>query len=193
MKVLAKKYVFTDVGEDFDQLGILKKTISRNLHIGPKCSYAFLHLTLQEYMAALHIALVYPSDFDLDWLIHERVVVRFLAGICRHDDYHSHPLHLELIQQLGSNLHAFQFVHCAYECPSIMHSVKFSKNDVLEVTPLVSFDWYVTGYCISHFDRRWALTISDSTCTREENVDLLFKGFRSSPNTCSSFSARCWY
>ena len=175
MKVLAKKYVFTDVGEDFNQLGILKKTTSRNLHIGPKCSYAFLHLTLQEYMAALHIALVYPSDFDLDWLIHERVVVRFLAGICRHDNYHSHSLHLELIQQLGSNLHVHQLVHCAYECPSIMHSVKFSKNDVLEVTPLVSFDWYiyVTGYCISHFDRRWALTISDSTCTREENVDLL--------------------
>ena len=127
-------------------------------------------------MAALHIALVYPSDFDLDWLIHERVVVRFLAGICRHDDYHSHPLHLELIQQLGSNLHAFQLVHCAYECPTIM---QFSKN-VLHVTPLVSFDWYVTGYCISRFDKRWELTISDRRCTREENIDLLFKGLKSS-------------
>ena len=176
-----RKYVFTDVDEDLI-LGMMKKTTSLNIHIGRECSYTFLHLTLQEYMAALHIALVYPSDFDLDWLIHERVVVRFLAGICRHDDYHSHPLHLELIRQLGSNLHAFQLVHCAYECPSIMHSVKCSKDDVLHVKPLVSFDWYVTGYCISRFYKRWELTISDSTCMREESIDLLVKGLKSSPN-----------
>ena len=59
-----------------------------------------------------------------------------------------------------------------------MHSTKFSKNDVLEITPLVSFDWYVIGYCISHFDKRCELTFSDM---REENIDLMVKGLKSSP------------
>ena len=33
------------------------------------------------------------------------VVVRFLAGICKHDDYeHSHPKYKELLQLLASNI-----------------------------------------------------------------------------------------
>ena len=119
----AKKYIFTDLGEDFEHLGTMKKTTSVNVCTGPGCSYSFLHLTLQEYLTALHIAIVNPSGFKLvEWLEEGSVVVRFLAGICRYDDYHS------VYQELSSNcLHAnnsLQLVHCAYECPSIMDSVK---------------------------------------------------------------------
>ena len=47
--------------------------------------YTFLHLTLQEYMAGLHIAIVSPSGLDRATIESGRhdVVVRFLAGICR--------------------------------------------------------------------------------------------------------------
>ena len=31
------------------------------------------------------------------------VVVRFLAGMYRHDDYHSHPVYQELVQLLAIN------------------------------------------------------------------------------------------
>ena len=41
------------------------------------------------------------------------------------------------------------------------------------------YDWYVTGYCISHFDERWGLSIDE--CMGMEVVDLLVKGLRSSP------------
>ena len=53
-----KRYVFTDLGEDFEHLGTMKKTTSLNVCTGPGCSYSFLHLTLQEYLTALHIAIV---------------------------------------------------------------------------------------------------------------------------------------
>ena len=59
-----KGYVFTDLGEDFEHLGTMKKTTSLNVCTGPGCSYSFLHLTLQEYLTALHIAIVNPSGFD---------------------------------------------------------------------------------------------------------------------------------
>ena len=145
----------------------------------------FLHLTLQEYLTALHIAIVNPSGFELvEWLEEGSVVVRFLAGICRHDDYHSHPVYQELVQLLAHNcLHAknsLQLVHCAYECPSIMDSVKvdyYSGRDIILVKPVVGFDWYATGYCISHFDERWGLCVSNGL---EERIGLLKKGLRSS-------------
>ena len=175
-----KRFVFTDLGEDFVHLGIMKKTTSVNVCTGPGCSYSFLHLTLQEYLTALHIAIVNPSGFELvKWLEEGSVVVRFLAGMYRHDDYHSHPVYQELVQLLASE--GLQLVHCAYECPSIMDSVKvdysYHAYDTIDVRPVVGFDWYATGYCISHFDERWGLVMDNVS---EENIDLLMKGLRSS-------------
>ena len=175
-----RRYVFTDLGEEFEHLGTMKKTTSVNVCTGPGCSYSFLHLTLQEYLTALHIAIVNPSGFKLvKWLKVDSVVVRFLAGMYRHDDYHSHPVYLELVKQLASR--SLKLVHCAYECPSIMDSVKvdYSKRDAVQVTPVVGFDWYATGYCISHFDERWGLDIDDRKMGIE-GVNLLVKGLRSS-------------
>ena len=105
-RLCEKTFVFTDLGEDFEHLGTMKKTTSVNVCTGPGCSYSFLHLTLQEYLTALHIAIVNPSGVELvEWLKEGSVVVRFLAGMYRHDDYHSHPVYQELVQQLAS-IHA---------------------------------------------------------------------------------------
>ena len=182
-RLCEKRYVFTDLGEDFEHLGIMKKTTSLNVCTGPGCSYSFLHLTLQEYLIALHIAIENPSGFELvEWLKEGSFVVRFLAGICRHDDYHSHPVYQELVQQLAFG--SCQFFHYAYECPSIMDSVKvdYSERDTINVEPKVGFDWYATGYCISHFDERWGLTIRYYNMGMD-GIDLLVKGLRSSPIT----------
>ena len=180
-----KKYVFTDLGEDFEHLGMMKKTTSLNVSTGPGCSYSFLHLTLEEYLTALHIAIVNPSGFKLvEWLKdRDSVVLRFLAGMCRHDEYHSHPVYQELVQALSSNQYdGLQLVHCAYECPSIMDSVKvdYSEYDTIKIKPSVDFDWYATRYCISHFDEQWHLIVN--VCDVNDEVMALFvKGFRSSP------------
>ena len=179
-----KRFVFIDLGEDFEHLGTMKKTTSVNVCTGPGCSYSFLHLTLQEYLTALHIAIVNPSGFELvEWLKEDSVVLRFLAGMYRHDDYHGHPVYQELVQQLVSNINhddtGLLLVRCAYECPSIMDSVKvdYSKRDTIDVRPVVGFDWYAAGYCISHFYERWGLVMENVS---EENIDLLVKGLRSS-------------
>ena len=51
---------------------------------------------------------------------------------------------------------------------------------VLLIEPVVGFDWYVTGYCISHFDVRWGLCIELNLDAAE--TDLFLKGLGSSPN-----------
>ena len=181
-----KKYVFTDLGEDFEHLGMMKKTTSLNVSTGPGCSYSFLHLTLEEYLTALHIAIVNPGDFDmLEWLVEEdSVVLRFLAGICRHDEYHSHPVYQELVQELASNLEGagLQLVYCAYEYPGIMDNLKvdYSERDTIEIEPKVGFDWYATGYCINYFDERWYLSMHELNMN-DEVMDLFLKGLRYSP------------
>ena len=178
-----KRFVFTDLCEDFEHLGTMKKTTSVNVCTGPGCSYSFLHLTLQEYLTALHIAIVNPSGFELvEWLEEGSVVVRFLAGMYRHDDCHSHPVYQELVQLLASE--RLQLVYCAYECPSIMDSVQVDYGDYEDDTifvcePVFGFDWYTTGYCISHFDERWGLVLNIIYMS-EENIELLVNGLRSS-------------
>ena len=193
------RFVFTDLGENFEGLGMMKKTTRLNVCTGRECSYTFLHLTLQEYMAALYIAIERPSS--LDWAMFKSgrhdVVVRFLAGLCysRGDEEHSH-CYQELVKLLDdkiesdtailhnmdidgfSNNGLLLLVHCVYECPRIKQSVN-DKNLVGSsyLKPVVGFDWYVTGYCISHFEVEWGLSTTHAT---DENIDLLVKGLRSS-------------
>ena len=191
-----KRFVFTELGEDFEGLGMMKKTTSLNVCTGRECSYTFLHLTLQEYMAALYIAIVCPSGLDRAMLRSGRhdVVVRFLAGMCRDDEDHGHCYQKlvkllddkiesdALYETIGScsgsdNPAVLLLVHCVYECPSIMQLLNVKNlvgSSYLE--PRVGFDWYVTGYCISHFNVEWGL----STRCAAENIDLLVKGLRSS-------------
>ena len=164
-----KKIVFTDLGEHFEHLGTMKKTTSLNVCIGPGCSYSFLHLSLQEYFAALHIAIANPKCFYIEE--QDSLVIRFLAGmLSRYTDYCTHPFCRTLLENLSYNYNfsrkrSIQLVHCAYECPGIMNLVKtivgcseYARAKV-HIVPEVGFDWYATGYCISHFGRRWKLVL----------------------------------
>ena len=185
-RLCKKSYIFTDLGEEFDHLGMMKKTKSMNVSTGPECSYSFLHLTLQEFLTALYIAIENPGDFELaKWLNDDSVVVRFLAGICSHDDSGSRPVHQdELVRLLATEClnvrKSLQLVHCAYECPSIMDSVTvdYSERNSLAVSPDVGFDWYAAGYCINRFDERWRLDVVDTAT--DAGLDLLVKGLKSS-------------
>ena len=91
------RHVFTDLGEDFEHLGMMKKTTSLSVVTNPRCSYSFLHVALQEYLTALHIAIVNPSGFELvEWLRSHIGVVRVLVEILFRHDYYSHPLYQKI-------------------------------------------------------------------------------------------------
>ena len=185
-----KVVVFTHLTADFEHLSMMKKTTSLNVCTGPECSYTFLHLTLQEYMAALYIAISGRDDGKLIQPRGSDVVMRFFAGICRHVKYQNHALYQELVQRLwmigcccSDHADNTNLVHCVYECPSIMHGVEldYSKYTcgAIVVTPREDFDWYVTGYCIGHFDIKWGLRIVNDL--EEAETDLFLKGLGFSP------------
>ena len=175
------RYVFTELAEDFEGLGMMKKTTSLNVCRGPECSYTFLHLTLQEYMAALHIAITQPDGDNLGSL-QSTVVTRFFAGICYHTMNVGHPRYFRCMENIfHTAFRGLLLVHCAYECPNILYRV-WKSDYTYSITPEVGFDWYVTGYCVSHFDLRWGVNIYRlSHATKEKAIDLLVKGLKSAP------------
>ena len=170
----------------------MKKTTSLNVCTGHEWSYTFLHLTLQEYMVALYIAIVSPSGLDRAMIESGRhdVVVRFLAGMCRDNEDHSH-CYQELVKLLDhinalvteyviSSSHIscvnpglLLLVHCVYECPSMQSVNDRNLVDSSYLEPIVGFDWYVTGYCISHCNVDWGLSTEHAT---DDKIDLLVKG-----------------
>ena len=188
-RVCRRTYVFTDLGKDFKHLSMLKKTTTLNVSAGPECSYSFLHLTLQEYLAALAIVF---KNFLIEFSL-GRYVFQFLAGIYSNDDYHSQPVYKKLIALLAERRSSdgLWLVQCAYECPSIMDSdvlkmnselqdhPRFFEFDKINVVPELGFNWYATGYCISHFNRGWKLT-AEGDYLNDDTIDLFLKGLRSS-------------
>ena len=180
-------YVFNELPKGFEHLDLMRKVTRMNMARGRYVTFVFFHHTLQEYLAALHIANKLSGELNLLKLQLEKkdMIAQFLAGLCVNNCHDYSNLRQWFVQFLGhicfEKSRALQLVHIAYECPSIMHSLKVEyseKNAFIVVLPEVGIDWYAMGYCISHFDERWGLY---TTSLRKENIDLLEKGLKSSP------------
>ena len=182
MGLCEEKYVFTDLGVKFDNLGTMKKTTSLDL-FGPTCSFSFLHLTLQEYLSALYISLELCSGLEVPPSVcKKKIVIRFLAGLCAHGNN-------IVYQTLGglpqiTNLNSLLVVQCVYECDSIVQNIKvlqelFVSDKLIHIKGRLPFDYYLIGHCISHIGGRWGITIR-----QQEEVDLLIQGL-GSYGTCS--------
>ena len=78
--------IFQDLPSDFDPLGLMQSCPELYVDWGTSVSYNFLHLTVQEYLAAYHIS-QQSSDEQVAFMREHieskklEVVVRFLAGL----------------------------------------------------------------------------------------------------------------
>ena len=77
----------SDLPEDFDNLGFMDSVTELYATRGPVSSYNFLHLTFQEFFAAIHISTMSPAEQVEHFQQHHdgklKVVLRFLAGISK--------------------------------------------------------------------------------------------------------------
>ena len=171
-------YCFTDLGNDFDHLGVMKKVQSLDMSVGPRYAFSYLHTTFQEYLAALHI-FYNLEDLELPASFGKRDVLRFLAGLCcAHDNVGVLSVVGDLLGRIGDQRN-LQLACCVYECNTIVEKIPmvsevFDGETIIGVSGKMPFDYYIIGHCVCHVGGKWSITVH----SRDE-VAQLVKGLES--------------
>ena len=167
--------IFQDLPSDFDPLGLMQTCPELYVDRGASVSYNFLHLTVQEYLAAYHISQQSRDEqvaFMRTCIENKKfvVVVRFLAGLtelgrdlwnvvrgfAHEGDLYSYYLSKE------ENFIKLEILHLLFESQdssaitSVLGSDYVCFYDLLE-----PFDGYVLGYGIAHSSCDWKLDLKD--------------------------------
>ena len=126
------------------------------LYGGGRVSYNFLHLTLQEFLAAYHISHLGSSGLEVlkQHSKDERwnVVWRFVAGLTKFKHYEGHMDFFKT--ETGISLYCIQ---CLFEAQSVDHFssiFRASSDTTIEVSTVwycTALDMYALGFCISNF------------------------------------------
>ena len=174
-----------DLPTDFDNLGFMDSVTELYVTKGTVTSHNFLHLTFQEFFAAVHISTMSPAQqlkYFIDHNVHHRridfgrmkVVLRFVAGItklrCLSKESVKHFIHdsdndssenysLSCDAEVDINLLYWMF--------------ETQRNDVIELfleqkiidvecdSDMSLMDYYSLGYCIAHSQCQWILRVSE--------------------------------
>ena len=79
--------IYSDLPPTFETLGLMQSVSQMYITQGVTVSHNFLHLTVQEFLAALHISKMSPEEQLKHFKRHKegrfRVVLRFLAGLTK--------------------------------------------------------------------------------------------------------------
>ena len=146
--------------------GLLQEVPELYLESSGSSSYHFLHTTVQEFMAALHVSSLPPSEraefirtsFEKRNM---RMVVRFMAGLTKfqsQDDIES-----VLAFQKEGERGFLESLHWLFEAhdPGLVQKCMGHRQWMLQLIGknLDPFDCYVLGYCISNSRQPWNLSL----------------------------------
>ena len=157
----------------FASLGLMQE-VPQLYTEGRASSYHFIHLTLQEYLAAVHVSQLpaheqtrlFQEHVDSG---HFKMTMRFLAG-------RTNLANIPPDITINTKLNYFHFL---FEAKDISMTTRTLGSDEMYVviphyswTPL---DYYVTGHAISHSNRSWKLGFW-STSIDDEKFEMFCQG-----------------
>ena len=166
--------IFQDLSSDFDPLGLMQTCPELYVDRGASVSYNFLHLTVQEYLAAYHISQQSRDEqvaFMREHTESEKleVVVRFLAGLTELGrdlwdvvgEFAGEGRPLGSFIQDKTHFIKLKILHLLFESQgsSAITSVLGSDCVSFYCGSALPFDWYVLGYCITHSSCNWQLEL----------------------------------
>jgi len=142
---------------------------------GKASSYHFTHLTLQEFLSAVHISQLPTNEQEKliqDYVNsgHFKMTMKFIAGLTK---FISIPP--EITRNLRNNV---SLLHWLFECKDTSVNTRNLGSDEMEVrshyswTPL---DYYVMGHVISHSNCPWRLDFGLSSID-DEKFELFCQG-----------------
>ena len=177
--------IFQDLPSDFDPLGLMQSCPELYVDRGASVSYNFLHLTIQEYLAAYHIS-QQSRDEQVAFMREHieskklQIVVRFLAGL------------IELGRDLWDVVRGFaiegkciklEILHWLFESQdrSAVTSVLGSDCVSFNCYGALPFDLYVLGYCITHSSCDWKLGLDHCEL---QSVELFLRALNLQQDHC---------
>ena len=194
--------IFQDLPSDFDPLGLMQSCPELYVDRGASVSYNFLHLTVQEYLAAYHIfqqsrdeqvAFIREHIQDLLHKMFEtEVVVRFLAGLTElgtelWDLVRGFASEDNLDTWFLSEEEKFiklEVLHLLFESQDFSGITSVLGSDCVCFNCYIArqpFDWYVLGYCITHSSCDWKLKWYDC---QVKSVQLFLRAVNLQQNQC---------
>ena len=159
----------------FSPLGLMQE-VQQVYTQGKASSYHFTHLTLQEFLSAVHISQL-PTDEQTKLIQdhlgsgHFKMTLRFVAGLTKLANVPP-----EITRKLRKDGALFNWL---FECKDTSVTTRTLGSDEMVVvwshyswTPL---DYYVTGHVISHSNCPWRLIFSQSSID-DEKFELFCQG-----------------
>ena len=192
--------IFQDLPSDFDALGLMQTCPELYVDRGASVSHNFLHLTVQEYLAAYHISQQSRDEqvaFMRDNIYEKEVVVRFLAGltelgrelwdVVREFASEDKEWHDFAGASEEENFIKREILHLLFESqdPSAITSILgsdcvcFFFSDGVSI--LQPFDWYVLGHYITNSCCDWKLELYDCQL---ESVELFLRALNFHQKQC---------
>lgn len=178
-------FIFNNIPDTVKHMGFIKRANTAKIQPFGKVkhTYIFLHLTLQEFLCAVYIALQSERDqLDaLGKLTHVQediftVVLRFVTGLT----YGLNALPLNDVLQFfgvshgttGMNSCNSLALNCLYEAqnPELCMKVLCAHGENVNFSPMTitPFDYYALGYCIANTSCFWKLC-----CIGTEGIEMI--------------------
>ena len=171
----------THLPTGFAPLGLIQEVPQLYTEGRASSSYHFIHLTLQEYLAAVHISQL-PAHEQARLFQehvksgHFKMTMRFLAGRTKLENI---PPDITMDTELN-------YFHFLFEAKEILMTTRTLGSYEMFVSPDYSWtplDYYVTGHAISHSNCSWGLKFFSSD---DEKFELFCQGCAAPGGTGSS-------
>ena len=149
----------------FAPLGLMQE-VPQLYTEGRAFSYHFIHLTLQEYLAAIHISQLPAHEQTRLFQEHVnsghfKLTTRFVAGLTKLANI---PPDITMDTELN-------YFHFLFEAKDISMTTRTLGSDEMDVKSRYSWtplDYYVTGHAISHSNCSWRLHFMNSSIDDEK-------------------------
>ena len=172
-----QQYVFDEEDDNVpsETLCLMQREEGLTAGIGRSLSHNFLHLTLQEYLAAVHYSQQCDSPEQLTQLLTRDDLFPLSSFLQYYGKKRKHTIHWPVLLFLAgmtqlsgvpldilkAGLHDssvdVSLLHLLYEtqCPQLIQSTLVTSGKYISVRGRSALDWFVIGYCIANSTSTW--------------------------------------